>query len=68
MVLGGGDVASPYTVLDYDTVVEFTEGGDVTCTLDDGVTETVTTVLAGARYAIGAGVTVISFDGKFSVS
>ena len=65
-VLGRGDATSPYTVLGADKVIEFVEGGDVTCTLETGG-NTVTEVLSGSRYSIGNGVTIITFSGKFNI-
>ncbi len=67
MPLGKGNAISPVTLEQSDNVVEFIEAGDVTCTLEDGST-TVTTVLAGSRYGIGNGVTIITFGGTFNVS
>ncbi len=67
MPLERGDATSPYTVLSGDSAVEFTEGGDVTCTLKDDTTTT-TTVLAGSRYAIGREVKTIAINGTFSVA
>ncbi|RLA58968.1 MAG: hypothetical protein DRQ78_11225 [Epsilonproteobacteria bacterium] len=66
MPLGRGNATSPYTVQSTDNVIEFTEAGDVTCTLADGTTP-ITAVLAGARYSISNGVTIITFTGTFSV-
>ncbi len=66
-ILGRGNATSPYTIQQGDRVVEFTESGDVTCTLVTGGTPTVTTVLAGARYAIGNCIATIAFDGTFSI-
>ena len=66
-VLARGNAISPYMVETTDTLVEFVEGGDVTCTLEDG-TVTVTTVLAGSRYAIGNGVAIIDSSGIFNIS
>ena len=65
MPLGRGNATSPHTVGSGDSVVEFTESGDVTCTMSTGAS--VTTVLAGARYAIQPGVKVITFGGTFSI-
>ncbi len=65
MPLGRGNAVSPYTVGGGDSAVEFTEGGDVICTMSTGTSTT--TVLAGARYAIQPGVKVITFDGTFSI-
>lgn len=64
--LGGGNVISPYVVMPEDRVVEFITAGEVECRLENG-TLTNTTVLGGARYAIGAGVTVITFAGVFNI-
>ncbi len=66
MPLGRGNATSPYTVSPTDTVVEFTEGGDVICTPNSGA-DTTTTVLAGGRYVIGSGVKTITFTGTFSI-
>jgi len=66
MPLGNGNATSPHTVGDMESMVEFTAGGSVTCTLEGGATTT-TTVLAGSRYAIIPGVTTITFGGTFSV-
>ena len=66
-VLEAGNAVSPHTVKQTDRVAEFVSEGDVTCTVP-GQAPTTTTVLAGARYAIGAGVTVITFAGTFNVS
>ncbi len=65
MPLGRGNATSPHTVGSGDSAVEFTEEGDVTCTMSTGTSTT--TVLAGSRYAIGAGVKVITFGGTFSI-
>ena len=67
-VLQRGNATSPYTVVDTDKVVEFTEAGDVVVALTSGKAGTTTTVLAGSRYAIGIDVKTITFNGIFSVS
>ena len=64
--LGRGDATSPYTVQDLDRVVEFITAGTVTCALETGG-PTTTTILAGSRYAIGCGVTTITFSGTFNI-
>lgn len=61
-----GRAISPYVVFPQDRMVEFLEPGEVTCRLGDG-SLTTTTVLGGSRYAIGVGVTVITFDGIFNI-
>lgn len=66
MPLGRGDAVSPYTVQDNDDVIEFTDSGVVTCSFADGTT-TSTNVLGGSRYAIGNGITVITFSSTFSI-
>lgn len=66
-VLERGNAVSPYTVQSSDRVVEFVSEGDVVTTLGNG-TPTTTTVLAGSRYAVGAGVVTITFAGTFNVS
>lgn len=66
MPLARGNATSPYTVQNLDQVVEFATAGDVTCGFASGAT-TITTVPAGSRYAIGNGVTTITFGGTFNV-
>ncbi len=65
MPLGRGNAVSPHTVGGGDSVIEFTTAGTVTCTMSTGTS--VTTVLAGSRYSIGAGVKIITFGGTFSI-
>ena len=65
MPLGRGNATSPHTVGSGDSAIEFIEAGNVTCTMSTGAS--VTTVLAGSRYAIGAGVKIITFGGIFSI-
>ncbi len=67
MPLERGDATSPYTVLPKDSVVEFTEAGVVTLTLEDD-TVTTTTVLAGSRYAVSTKSKTIAFDGTFNIA
>ncbi len=67
MPIGRGNAISPYTVVENDEFVEFTEAGDVTCTLAVG-SNTTTTVLAGARYALDDNVLTIAFSGTFSIA
>ena len=67
MPLGRGNATSPYKVGPDDSVVEFTEAGDVVCTMIND-SHTTTTVLAGARYSIaGGGIKEIQFGGTFSI-
>ena len=66
MPLGRGNATSPYAVETTDTLVEFIDSGDVTCTYPGGAT-TLTTVLAGSRYSISNDVTTITFTGVFAI-
>ncbi len=66
-VLSRGDATSPYTVLDTDEIVEFLDAGVVTCTLKSGA-QIHTTVMSGSRYAIGNGISIITYNGTFNVS
>lgn len=67
MPLGRATITGAYDVQATDSIVEFLDAGDVTCTLPNGTTTTVT-VLAGSRYSVlKEQVTNIDFGGNFNI-